>query len=1305
MTPDELVRWIDEHPEQMVPLVGAGLTIPAGAPSPPEMARLIAARVGLGDETLTLGAAARRTVETDGEDGLRAVVAEIVTGLRLRPTPAMTALCGTRGRRLLTTNYDDGLERAAASRGLRPVPLLGSDPRVIGPPGDHELQVVHLHGVPAHPESLVLPGASTNELELDGAFRTLTSARMAASSVVCFGFGLAVEETHLHSILRWLSQKVTGAAAHFLLLPADEADDRERDMEMFASYGNLTVVRYERDATHSAVERVAIAFAPRSSSPERVTWVEPTLLRRTDVQDARRPETRLEAIQGGWGDAAELARPQDLLEHGPCVLVAGPGMGKTTLIGHLRGEVRDRTVAFGRLRAFAPEIDGDAPEAAIRRLLERPDGESIEIEALEDPQTVVLLDGLDEVVQSRAGDAVRALVAATVRWPHATWAVTSRPGERAAALATNGFAALEIPASRAWARTYLQTRSVPQRRVEQAMLDRYGLGDLLRIPMFAERLADRLLDTDDTAPISPLRLLVDEQYAAAAREARRQAVRAEDMSSWVRALAVALELSGRVSAPTAELAGVPSPASFDAVRAALVQATLLADVPGQAEFPAKTLQEGLCADVLLDAEDPVALVHQVAAADLDGETVPRDDLDVTLDLVFEHAGPADRERLRDLDEQRWARTAARTEDSREAEAAFAAIVAFHAAHDLRLWWGVDGGLRSPRSAVAELVRSRPELVEARRAELEADLVSSSPSVRSRALTLLCMSVAPHAEDVERAEPWVLILLDDPDRMLVVEAAGEAGRLRLAGTRERLLGLLEDRDDRTRAAALRALIEIVDPGELPRIASRVRGDGLRPVAPRLLERCDLDTGLAVVAASRQGFGGSEAWMIDRLIETAHRDAWSVGRVRTLMRLLGVVGGGGDPDLDLLASALGHHPHEALAEVRLQEIDGQPLGSRRQLLALDRLDLDEPREGTLATAVERARAEEADIRARNDPARGRHKRWAEVLDAHGPEVDPNELEPPPRERDLQPRHHALLLDLVDRWWPVGPPDAANEEGWLPPKASAALRVGASLSAPLNPARWVDLLDAHLRARPLQIEVGDDAVTAWLADTYGDEVRPALLARLAAAADAWVLSRLFAIDQADDDVGVAAVRRLRLLGPGSPGWSNAVGLIAERRGPARIRALLDDPLTPPQRDCVFAAMARGGDARAQEEVLRSLAEEVARGGSPEVPHWFDQVTVDVDAAAELVDISVGHGEEGVYGFAIGLITRREDLDALRVLRRLAERHPSRRLDLELRSMSRRVARAQVVARLPADLGDLVSWVGGVAPGTGLPAGPTAS
>lgn len=825
MTADELARWVAEHPDQVVPLVGSGMAVPAGAPTPRTLARSITEHVGIdAQEDLSLGSAVRRAVEAVGEDRMRQAVAEIITGLRLRPTPAMTALCGTHSQRVLTTNYDDGLERAAAGRGLRSVPLLGTDPQAINPPGTNELQIVHLHGLPGRPESLVLPGPSTNALDLDGAFRMLTTARMAASSVVCFGFSLAVEEVHLHSILRWLSLKVTGAAGHFLLLPADEIDERQRDMEAFAGYGNVTVVRYERDAIHSAVERVALAFAPRTGSPQgadRVTWVEPPLLRRIDEGTERRAEARMQAIEGGWGDADELARPRDLLAQGARLLVAGPGMGKTTLLERLLGEVDDRPVAFGRLRAFAPEPDG-APEQAVWRLLERPDGEPLEVEALEQPGVVLLLDGLDEVREQYAAEAVRALAAAAIRWREGAWTVSSRPGQRATMLAAHGLQVLEIPASRAWARTYLQTRSVPQRRVEEAMLDGYGLGDLLRIPLFAARLADRLLDGDDSTPVSPLRMLVDEQYAATTREARRHYLRADELSAWLRALALGLELSGRVSASAAELAGVPSSAGIETVRAALVDATLLADVPGQAELPAKTLQEGLCADVLLGADDPVALLRRVAAADLDGVTVLREDLEVTLDLVFEHAVPADRAAMRELDEQRWARTAARTEDRNEADAALEAILSFHAEHDLPLWLGIDSGLRSPRAAVEGIVRRWPDLIEERRPQLEADLRSPSASVRSRALTLLCLGAA------ELAEPWVLWALDDSD--LVVEAANEARRLRLGCTRERLLELLEERDDRTRGAALRALVEVAHAEELPGIVARVRGNGLRPVAP-------------------------------------------------------------------------------------------------------------------------------------------------------------------------------------------------------------------------------------------------------------------------------------------------------------------------------------------------------------------------------------------------------------------------------------------------------------------------------------------
>jgi hypothetical protein len=89
----------------------------------------------------------------------------------------------------------------------------------------------------------------------------------------------------------------------------------------------------------------------------------------------------------------------------------------------------------------------------------------------------------------------------------------------------------------------------------------------------------------------------------------------------MRSLAISLELRGRSAASIDELATVPGPDSAVEVRRALIQAALLADVPGSAEFPAKTLQEGLTADAILRCPDPVGVLREVAIVDVDS---PRD---------------------------------------------------------------------------------------------------------------------------------------------------------------------------------------------------------------------------------------------------------------------------------------------------------------------------------------------------------------------------------------------------------------------------------------------------------------------------------------------------------------------------------------------------------------------------------------------------------------------------------------------------------------------------------------------------------
>jgi hypothetical protein len=709
-----------------------------------------------------------------------------------------------------------------------------------------------------------------------------------------------------------------------------------------------------------------------------------------------------------------------------------------------------------------------------------------------------------------------------------------------------------------------------------------------------------------------------------------------------------------------------------------------------AEFPAKPLQEGLCADALLHAHNPVALLRDVAVADLFGVPTLRDDLDLTSDLIFEHAGPQARRDLRALDEQRWARTAARRGDEAEAAQALDAILAFHAEHDLRLGWALEGGLRTSRDAVFELLRRWPSLLAQRADQLARELVSMSASARSRALMLLST-----AEGDPRVAEWVLQALADPDEHVVMDAAATAGRLRLRAARERLLELLDSRDERMRAVALNALVEILPVSDLPEVAAKVKGDGLRRGAPRMIERLDLDTGLKLVATGT-GLGATEAWMLDRLIETAHPDAWSPLRVRQVAACLDRIGGAGEPDLDLAAGVLAQHPQVAVDAVRLHELDGRPWGPRLLLLALARLDLSalgHPPGSALAQAVERAQEEQAEIHSRQHAHERARQRLAEVLDRRGEHISPGELEVPAHARDVQPRHRELLLALVARWWPDGSLQARDEDGWLPESISAALRLGAVMRAPLVPARWEQLLDAHLGARRWPLELGGDGGTAWLADTYDDHLEPVLVKRMTRAGDGEALSRLIAIGRVKRPDGVvarAAVDRLKQLGPTTSWWSNAVGLLAEQAGPQAVQRLLEVTPSPDQRSVIVAAQARAGDDDAQLEMVRLLTEQLIDGAAPEPPHWFQRTEVDADMVLALAEAALAQDNAKVLSFALGLLTTRDDSAALQALQTLASRHPDRTgLRLEALRLARRVAGAEVRARLPQTLVGLVDLV----------------
>jgi hypothetical protein len=1302
VTAQQLIELLRREHADVLPFVGSGMTVAAGAPRTQELAHELARRCGValpaGVSLTDVTAAAEAAV---GTAAVQEHLAEMVTGWRLRPAPALIALCAVPSGRAFTTNYDDGLERAAGYRGIDAVSLLPEDVETMQAPGDKQLQVVHLHGMPSRPESLVLPGRGMDELAASEVFQRFVSPRLASSNLLYLGFSFDAAEHHLLGILCWISENIENPLQHYLLLNEAAVRSRPAEMEELEKLGFLTVVHYPPDPTHEMVERVALALAPRartasgqeSSSRETPTTLQPILVQAGPEDDQERLAQKVFGFDHGWAADEAVTTPVAMLDGQRSLLIGGPGMGKTTLVRRL-SELTDRPSAHGSLKGFAPGREDAPAEDVVARLLQIGE-EPIAREDLEAVEGVLALDGFDETEEHLRPDAVAAILAAVQSWPQQRWLVTSRPCAELSALIEAGFTIFQIVPSRRWARRYLEMRSVPQARVEHAMLDGYGLGDLLGIPLFAAGLADRLLK-DTAEPVSPLQLLVDEQYAASAREASREGTHRADLGEWMRSLAVALELRGRASATSTELARVPGPDGLggEQARSRLVAATLLADIPDIVAFPLKTLQEGLCADAILKAGDPVATLRHFASADVAGVERLREDIELTIDLVFEHAERTTRADLRDTDEPRWARTVltrGTIEDAREALAVL---------HDLHVRRGVayglfgDGALRSSRMTVAAIAKRWPELIEELRVQLEDQTRSASTAERMRALQTLGGLAGDSATD-----GWLLPRLKDGDPQVAAQAAAIAGRLRLASAEPALRVLLDRSEERVRDQAFAALVEIVDPGGLVEIGALVTGrNGLRPLAERLLERLDLDRGLALVQQAN-AIDDVLPWLLARLIETAHPDAWSAPRVTALMRACANLHGLGQPDPQVLADIFARHPQAALDAVRLHRVLDGPWAPLDQLAPLTRLDgsllAGDDRED-LRDALARARQEIAQREEREHEHERAMARFVAVLDEKGAAAEPEDVSLPMGSlHAVTDRHREIVSELVERWWPeVGLRPAPAEEH-LDERTRAMLSLGSSSRAKIGDERWVELLDAHLTAGPYgEPELTEDGVVAWLARNYSDRLEQTLLDRLAQATDGRVLSTLFAIAGRPAQTGAvadAALARLRELGAATPWWGNAIGLLAEAGAAEQLRGLLEEDIEPEARRTVIEDLADHGDVDAQLEVLQGLRAWLQAGEQLGRPHWrsASASTELTAAAAELADGALTAGEEELAGFAIAQLQAQASEQALAALATVVDAHRRARpwLAASVEQMARRIATRLVLERLPEELGEIAA------------------
>lgn len=1299
---DDLISLIARERYDVLPFVGSGLSIGAGAPSAAALATAVAERAAapVDKDDPQLIDVVRQIEDRYDRAYAQALVDEVFTGLRPRITPALTAVAGTPTRRVLTTNYDDAIERAARARGVDAISLLPNEAKVTRQPAAGQLHVIHIHGMAGRPETLVLPGAATYELDDERAFQALVGSEMAAHTVVYLGFSFGTGEQHLRRLVPWLRRKVTGSGQHYLVLPEVEVEERLADIREFHAYRNLTVVPYAIDANHREVERVALALAPRSDGDATPVWM--ALTRGVAGEPLTDLELRMTGVRYGWSKPEEVVWPANLLETGRFVVVGGPGMGKTTLLSSLPDLATNRCWAAGHLTDFRPKA-GDRPETAVQRLIRLADGEPIPIELLESESGLLLLDGLDEVAAEYIDDALRAVAAAMDRWPGHSWVIASRPGTAADELmAASGVTPLWITPSRDWVRTYFKARAVPADRIRRALLDGYGVGDLATIPIFAARLADRLLD-DDYDETTPLELLVEHQLRIAQLEARRAGYPADALGRWLSDLAIGLELRGARDTDIAELDGLHDVAgvSASAIGRRLADATLLADPLVRVAFPAKPLQEGLCAKAILDSNDVEATVEYVAIADIAGTQRVRDDFDFTLDLVFEHASRSVRGDLRALDEQRWARTVFVHGNEDDGDEAFEVLWQATADPQRPFLWNVGQGLRSAQDALVAIVRRWPDILVRRSRGLQESLADPE-APRAHALWLLA-ELAPG----DSTTSWLVPALADPDEHVVANAARFAARHGMKCAAEPLRARLKDPEERVRLAVLSALIEIVEPAELPSVVADFSDERvLRRVAPRLLELVDLDTGLALVAASHQ-LDRIRAWMLERLIESAHPAAWTESRVLALMAACRAVAGGGRPDPDLIASALRRHPAIAIGAVRLSFFGGRPSGPPNQLLALARLDekhLAGEDHAQLREAISAALEAEKEIEARQDPKRRSREQLVALLNEHGEDLRPEQLTDVSVPHDLEPIHRARLLEVVRRWWPL--PGRLSDLDALSQPELWAVSAGATLRAPLTANQWVELLDVYTQSERIErvVHFGSAAVPNWLASGYrSGEHEDAVLARISSAPDADVLALLVSLTvQSQGALSAAALIRLTELPPGTGAWTFVAGHLAARSDSlTQVRALLELSLDEDTRRALLQALADAGDEMARREVLDVYLTRVRQGEQPERPHWPNSTweAQNVKVLGELVEAAIEQRDDQWLEFAIGHLGLAHTSEGLETLTRLNDGYGDAIPGIQERVMAtaRRLATLTVLERLPLGLGDVVADFHRVAAGTG--------
>ncbi len=1083
----------------IVPVVGAGLAREAGMPDEPGLAAAFAEAAGADLGAVSLEECAEQIAEARGEDAMHELAAEVLAGFETRSTPVLELLARCPTRRLVTTNYDDAVELAVKSAGLTPVSLQPTDVESLRQPKAREVHVIHIHGSLADRERLIVSRSDRQRAMRDPHYAHFVSHIASSHRLLFLGFRLGENEVPLRTQLQWVQSLYRSEDPHLLLLPAGGG---RSDLDQMIADQVVDVCWYELDPDHKSVGRAALILAPRAVTtehafrcqvdPEALSdyFTPPVLIRREGDKEDNDPKTAaiLAELYGGVKEVTDLPEAQRSL------LVAPPGFGKSEALLRCGTSLDEGSAIYASFCSLPAQIEKDEDfTAAFARFLVQSgrafDGKTRPptIEALADSASsfTLLLDAFDEVAVPQREAVIRTVFECAREWPHHTYVIASRPVAEIDELRQGSFVEFNLVESQSWGQRYLENRGVDKETIEALLLNAASLGSLISIPQYAKDLGE-LLVSGEAIPETTVELILGRQRAAIAVQSSKAGRPTQETYDWVQRLAVALELRGENSAPVSELAQIPGqgPFSVEERRELLIRSTLLRDIPDEAQFASGVVQEALCAEAILSADDPVATLRAVALADVGGEEIFRADTEHMVDLVFEAAGDELRRELRGIDPIRWARTQAAHGRKEDIEAALRMLRDFY--FERRLWraWRQDNQLRGSARTFEVLNAVQPEILTSWKEELIAETTSEERTVRGNAIDLLRVIGAD-----ESTARWLLPLVADGDPVVRRIAANAVGELRPEGAYGALASAWTGESDELALEAIgTAILELTGDEDLatvlPLLANNHRGWSRlgfwikERVTPQLLP----------VFFATEGLSVDEKFdLVDDLLKN-NDVVWSDSDVGALaewvMRNI-------DASYKLrrserLAELCRRHPDAALAgaERGVPSPDGLRGFDVHWLLEIDVARLEAAIASGSALPLKdvvemRKRAHEVALPV-PDPLASQPDDGLEDLLVSGA-IDANSCPDPwalRGELNLSEEGRGRLAELADAWYPGGPitdhVTPPNGRRTINNGLHSALLAFAALKVPLDKERWFELFETSAFAFGEQI-------TEWAKENY--------------------------------------------------------------------------------------------------------------------------------------------------------------------------------------------------------------------------------